>query len=194
MPRVQVFANSVKQDIDQDQLKQKPEERGDLEINGLQATAEPIIDRQGEGNQRPVGAIGRQNAKRARIGEEQGSVPQTANIGIVDDGVAIVEMKSVAEMVGIGEPYGAQHQGDEGCSRETARGGGNRHHAEVALDLGLVRRNSPAEGREEKAGKEAGPLRRVKIKPRWTAKFTRKSRLSVTTWATNRLMEKAPVS
>ena len=81
-----------------------------MKVEWLQSAAEPIIEGQRKRDQRAVGSVRGENAESCRIGEEQFRVVQAADIGVVVDGVKVVEVKPVLEVIGVGERHGRQHQ------------------------------------------------------------------------------------
>jgi hypothetical protein len=72
-----------------------------MEIEGVPTLSQPIVDHQGDHQDRTVGAIGRECASRLWIGDMQRNVAEVPEVGIRNDGVAVVEVKGIFEAVRI---------------------------------------------------------------------------------------------
>ena len=69
----------------------------------------PVINGKAGNNNGPVSLVLRQYTTGTAISKKPGDIFQRADVGIVDDGVKIVKMKSVVKMIGVNE-QGNQHQ------------------------------------------------------------------------------------
>jgi hypothetical protein len=67
--------------------------------------AKRIVQRQGGGDEGPVGPVGRQNAESGGIRKEARQVVQAAYRWIVYDGVGIVEVEGILKVVGINKTH-----------------------------------------------------------------------------------------
>jgi hypothetical protein len=69
--------------------------------NDRVVAADPVIDREARLQKRPIGLVERQDAERRGIREISGNVLHVADVNVVHDGVAVVEMKTIAKVVGV---------------------------------------------------------------------------------------------
>ena len=108
--------------------QQIPDERVDLKRRGAVSAADPVIDRERRLQHRPVGLIERQHAERRRVDEVPRHVSNFADERVVDNGVAVVEVEAVPEVVGVG----GEEQGQDGERVTSAHG---RPHQDSGLQL-----------------------------------------------------------
>ena len=106
------MANSAIQrlPIDEAKLNEKPEKVGCLEVAWFQASRHGVVDGERRGDERPPSAVRGQRAERIGVGKDQRDVAKVANIGVGGDGVEVVEMEPVVEVVAIGE----RHEREDG--------------------------------------------------------------------------------
>ena len=96
------------------QLQQEDDECGEMKPERGVAMAESVVQRQRSGDHGPISAVGRKHAEGGGVGKEARQVAQTSDIGIVDDGMGIVEVKRIVKMIGVGGAHGQQK---DGCKR-----------------------------------------------------------------------------
>ena len=96
--------------VHQRQLGQEPQEGGEVEIERVVPAGQPVVDGQRQRYQRAPTAIGGHCRKGACVGEEPRQVTQVADEDVLGDGVDIVEMELVAEVVGVGKGNRRQNQ------------------------------------------------------------------------------------
>ena len=97
---------------------QVPAELRDVKGQGVQSAAPPVVHRQRGAGQGPVGGVGRVTGKRRRIPEKQRDVSEAAQVGVVLDDGAVVEVKRIAEVVGISRED--ENRGGGGKQEEAA--------------------------------------------------------------------------
>jgi hypothetical protein len=121
-------------------------------LGGRSGGASPQPVRHGkEGREpRPVGLIGRESAEGARIDKESGDVPEAPGIEVLLDDMAVIEVETMVEVVGVGEGHSA-------CERQRQK-----------IEPGIFLHSlffSLLTGREP-ASRPAGCLRRPEQPPR----------------------------
>ncbi len=99
-------------------LHQEQREVGHVKHERVETAAQPVVERERRGHQRPVALVGRQRAERRRAGEEQRDVTEAADEDVVLDGVDVVEMEVVVEV----RRVGAGRQEDRGGARDPPPG------------------------------------------------------------------------
>lgn len=70
--------------------------------DGIEAVRARVVEGEAERDQRAIGRVLRQAAEGVGVGEEARPVGQAADRRVLDDGVAVVEVKSVVEEVCVG--------------------------------------------------------------------------------------------
>ena len=65
----------------------------------MKSIAELVVDRKQRRNQRAIGLITWQSAKRRRVDKKPGNISQLSDRGIVFDCVRVIEMEAVLEMI-----------------------------------------------------------------------------------------------
>ena len=85
----------------QAELNQKPEIIRDLKVDRLETFGEEIIDGERGGDQRTPAAVRGQGAESIGVFEDERNVAQIADIGVGGDGVEVVEMEIVVEVIAV---------------------------------------------------------------------------------------------
>src|SRR6185312_12980374 len=99
-------------------------------IAGLQSAGDEVVKGEGRGDQRPPSAIRGQRAERVCIAEDQRDITQIADVGIRRDGMKIVEVKTVVEMVAID----SSHDSDDRRERQKHRPARQTHADQSSAD------------------------------------------------------------
>ena len=101
-------------------LQEEPDERVQLEHPGHVAAGQPIIEGECGLQHRPVRLVLRQHTEGGRVREILRQVAEVADERVVEDGVAVVEVEAVLEMVGVSPA----HQGGHSDDRQDVRAAG----------------------------------------------------------------------
>ena len=88
-----------------------------MEVEGHIPAAQPVIDGQRRGGQGPVGGVIRQGAEQGAVDEEARHVAQVADEGVAGDGVEVVKVEAVVEVVRVGSEDG----GGKGRQKQSVR-------------------------------------------------------------------------
>jgi len=108
--------DAAEEEDHQDQLDQEPEEGGELEKERLVAMAQPVIDGYGNGRDGAPGDVAH-GAGDLGIEEEEGDIAQVLDEVVRGDGVEIVEVELVLEVIGSGQE---QQQGEPRTEKQQA--------------------------------------------------------------------------
>src|SRR5580704_8284971 len=92
---------SQEENVNQRELNQVPEKRGEVEGGRPQAPSDPIIERQRRRYQRAVGLMRRQHTERPGVGEKTRNGGERADSRVRGDRMEVVEMELIAEVIGV---------------------------------------------------------------------------------------------
>jgi hypothetical protein len=92
--------NMPEQCVHQAELDEEPEEIGDLKVSGFEASRDGVVDGQRGGDQRTPASIRGQRAEGIGVFEDERDVVQVANVRVCGDGVEVVEVEIVMEVIG----------------------------------------------------------------------------------------------
>lgn len=102
-----------KNEVHQPQKYQELKKNVPVEYARVQTTGDRVIDRIQTGKDRTVHLVRWQGTEGTGILEEQRQVLDGSNVGIVDDGVRIIEMELTVEVVGVDQQQGGEEERDQ---------------------------------------------------------------------------------
>src|SRR5580704_3936570 len=83
-----------------------------MEVEGPKSITEPVVNGERCKNQRAERAIGGEDAGGLHVGKEAGNAVEASDVGVLDDGMGIVEMELVAEVIRVDESDECQKSRD----------------------------------------------------------------------------------
>src|SRR6185312_9402664 len=127
--------NMPEQREHQAKLHGEPEEVRSLEAGGVQAAGDEVIDGKRRSDERSPAAVRGQRAECVGVAKDQRDIAEIANVGVGGDGVEIVEMKPIVEMV----PVDSRHDCDDGGERQKYRPARQTHADQSSVDSDWAR-------------------------------------------------------